>query len=83
MVENSLFKILRGVLVAIISSMIIGFMVIILGPLVPFIPFDGVFPLIILLIIFILTLITYFFLPPEIKEEEDTKSPVISTNLEQ
>ncbi len=65
MTKFSLANILRGILVAFLSSIIIGFMVIILGPLIPFIPFDGLFPLLILLFIFILTFITYFFLPPE------------------
>lgn len=82
MAENSLFKVFRGILVAIISSMIIGFMVIILGPLVPFIPFDGLFPLIILIVIFILTFITYFFLPSEVKGNDEVITPTTPSNLE-
>ncbi|MHA1994926.1 MAG: hypothetical protein ACW97Z_10320 [Candidatus Hodarchaeales archaeon] len=83
MTENLLFNILRGILVAIVSSMIIGFMVIILGPIIPFIPFDGIFPLAILFVIFCLTLVTYFSLPPEVneKEEEITISETLSESL--
>ncbi|MHA1976286.1 MAG: hypothetical protein ACW98F_09090 [Candidatus Hodarchaeales archaeon] len=82
MAENSLFKILRGILVAAISSMVIGFMVIILGPIIPFIPFEGIFPYIILFIIFVLTFITYFFLPPEVKENENMEINPTPLDLE-
>jgi hypothetical protein len=82
MTDISLFDVLRGILVAIVSSIIIGFMVIVLGPLIPFIPFDGIFPYIILIIIFLLTLITYFFLPPTVNEEEKEKKITETSHFE-
>lgn len=68
-------EVIRGLFVAIVASLIINFMVLIIGPVLPILSFDGIVPLFILIITVILTLVTYFLLPTEkIPNEEIVES---------
>ena len=73
MSKINLVYILRGIFVAICSTIIISFMVLILGPLLPFIVFDTLTSLLLVCLVFFLTFVTYFMLPTEFLEQEEQK----------
>ena len=64
---------LRGIFVAICSTFIISFMILILGPVLPFIDFDSNTSLLLVSLVFFLTIITYFVLPVEFSDKEKQK----------
>ena len=68
MVDITIGKLLRGIVVTTCSSVIIYFLVVILSPVLPFISLDNFMALILLITIYILTIVTYFLLPSEISE---------------
>ena len=73
MPKINLVHTLRGIFVAICSTLITSFMVLILGPVLPFIKFDNLTSLLLVCLVFFLTIITYFMLPTEILEQEEQK----------
>ncbi|MHA2276174.1 MAG: hypothetical protein ACXAC2_10420 [Candidatus Kariarchaeaceae archaeon] len=70
MTNNNLVHALRGIFVAICATLIITFMVLILGPVLPFIVFDNFTSLLLVCLVFFLTIITYFVLPTEFSDQE-------------
>ncbi|MHA2053188.1 MAG: hypothetical protein ACXAC2_08945 [Candidatus Kariarchaeaceae archaeon] len=78
----NLSEAVRGLLVAIIASLIINFMVLIIGPILPILSYDGIIPLLIFIITIILTLVTYFLLPTEKEQTEKSLEPLIQLNTE-
>ena len=68
MVDITIGKLLRGIIVTTCSSVIIYFLVVILSPILPFISLDNFMALILLITIYFLTIVTYFLLPSEISE---------------
>ncbi|MHA1206097.1 MAG: hypothetical protein ACTSR4_00590 [Candidatus Hodarchaeales archaeon] len=65
---------LRGFIVAICSTIIISFMVLILGPILPFIDFDNFTSLVLVCLVFFLTFVTYFMLPTDFQYQEEQKN---------
>ena len=63
----------RGIFVAICSTFIITFMILILGPVLPFIDFDSNTSFLLVCLVFFLTIITYFVLPVEFPDKENQK----------
>ncbi|MHA1946812.1 MAG: hypothetical protein ACXAC6_15335 [Candidatus Hodarchaeales archaeon] len=70
MAKNNLVHTLRGIFVAICSTLIITFMVLILGPVLPFIVFDNFTSLLLVCLVFFLAIVTYFMLPTEFSDQE-------------
>jgi len=70
MTKFNLVHALRGIFVAICSTLIITFMVLVLGPVIPFIVFDNFTSLLLVCLVFFLTIITYFVLPTEFSDQE-------------
>ena len=58
-------KIVRGIIVAILSTILINFVVFIFSPVLPFNIFEGIFGAIYFLAVIILSFIVYFTLPSE------------------
>ena len=76
----SFSEVVRGFFVAIVASLIINFMVFIIGPVLPILSFDGIVPSFIFIITIVLTLVTYFLLPIENLPNEE--SIELTTQLE-
>ncbi len=70
MTKINLVLTLRGIFIAICSTLIISFMVLILGPVLPFIVFNNFTSMLLVCLVFFLTLITYFVLPAEFLDQE-------------
>ncbi len=60
-----LFKIFRGIIVAILSTILINFVVFIFSPVLPFNIFEGFFGAFYFLAVIILSFIVYIALPSE------------------
>ena len=75
-------EVVRGIFVAIVASLIINFMILIIGPVLPILSFDGIAPFFILIITIVLTLFTYFLLPPEKVPSEEKPEPITQLNTE-
>ena len=74
MSEKKPVNIPRGIFVAACSTLIISFMVLILGPVLPFIKFDSFIALFLVIFVFFLSIRTYFVLPAELPEEEEPEN---------
>ncbi|MHA2202101.1 MAG: hypothetical protein ACW991_00290 [Candidatus Hodarchaeales archaeon] len=60
-----LIKLLRGLVIAFISAIIINFVIFIFSPLLPFNIFEGYLGVVSFLIVVGLSFLVYIFLPPE------------------
>lgn len=74
MPKINLVHTLRGIFVATCSTLIISFMVLILGPILPFIDFDNFTSLVLVCLVFFLTFVTYFMLPTDFLYQEEQKN---------
>ena len=61
----------RGFFVAICATIITIFMILILGPVVPFITFNTVTEILLICLVFFLSIVTYFILPKDNIDQTD------------
>ncbi len=77
-----LIKLFRGIIIAILSSIIITFVIFIFTPLLPFNVFEGLLGLLFFLVVIGLSFIVYIILPPE-SSSDDSSSQSPTTNHSQ
>ncbi|MHA2245058.1 MAG: hypothetical protein ACXADY_08820 [Candidatus Hodarchaeales archaeon] len=77
-----LIKLFRGIVIAILSSIIITFVIFIFTPLLPLNVFEGLLGILFFLVVIGLSFIVYIILPPE-SSSEDSSSQIPMVNHSQ